>query len=191
MTGALGFSRCWRRTARRLWNSRGEPREWPLWTYFDIAEAHQWLPLGRPDTAWSTLRWFWHHQTSPGLYTWWEDKEEGNSYGLWRNVRGWVDPKMVTPHYWTSAEVLLLQLDMLAMPVPGRQGPALVLGAGVPRGWLTDSLGVRGLRVLGRTVDWTWDRRRVRARVSGAPIELRLGPSFPPGTRLERGSGER
>ena len=49
-----------------LWNSRGQPREWPVWTYFDIAEAHQWLPLGRPDTAWSTLRWYWHHQTSPG-----------------------------------------------------------------------------------------------------------------------------
>ena len=155
---------------------RAKPREWPLWTYFDIAEAHQWLRLGRPDAAWSTLRWYWQHQTSPGLYTWWEDKEEGNSYYLWDQVRGWVNPTMVTPHYWTSAEVLLLQLDMLAMSATGRQGPALVLGAGVPPAWLADSLGVRGLRVRGRTVDWTWDRHRVRATVRGAPIELRLGP---------------
>jgi hypothetical protein len=167
------------------WDPSGKPREWPLWTYFDIAEAHQWLLLGRPDTAWSTLRWYWQHQTSPGLYTWWEDKEEGNSYYLWDQVRGWVNPTMVTPHYWTSAEVLLLQLDMLAMPVTGSRGPALVLGAGVPPAWLADSLGVGGLRVRGRTVDWTWDRHRVRASVRGAPIELRLGPAFPPGTLLE------
>jgi hypothetical protein len=171
------------------WDASGRPREWPLWTYFDVAEAHQWLGLARPETAWTTLRWFWRHQTSPGLYTWWEDKEEGNSYRLWDKVRGWVHPRMVTPHYWTSAQVLLLQLDMLVMPVPGRQGPALILGAGVPPCWLTDSLGVRGLRVLGRTVDWTWDRRRVRAVVRGAPIELRLGPAFPRGTRLVLGSG--
>ena len=167
------------------WDPSGKPREWPLWTYLDIAEAHQWLLLGRPDTAWSTLRWYWQHQTSPGLYTWWEDKEEGNSYYLWDQVRGWVNPKMVTPHYWTSAEVLLLQLDMLAMPVTGSRGPALVLGAGVPPAWLADSLGVGGLRVRGRTVDWAWDRHRVRASVRGAPIELRLGPAFPPGTLLE------
>jgi len=131
------------------------------------------------------LRWYWQHQTSPGLYTWWEDKEEGNSYYLWDQVRGWVNPKMVTPHYWTSAEVLLLQLDMLAMPVTGSRGPALVLGAGVPPAWLADSLGVGGLRVRGRTVDWAWDRHRVRASVRGAPIEVRLGPAFPPGTLLE------
>ena len=53
-----------------------------------------------------------------------------------------------------------------------------------PPAWL-NSLGVRGLRVRGRTVDWTWDRHRVRATVRGAPIELRLGPAFPPGTPLE------
>ena len=56
---------------------------------------------------------------------------------------------------------------------------------GAPPAWLADSLGVRGLRVRGRTVDWTWDRHRVRATVRGAPIELRLGPAFPPGTLLE------
>jgi len=46
----------------------------PLWTYFNVAEAHQWLYLGKPDRTWITLRWFWANQTSPGLYTW----SEGN-----------------------------------------------------------------------------------------------------------------
>jgi hypothetical protein len=168
------------------WESSGAPRQLPLWTYFTIAEAHQWLRLGRPDSAWTTLRWFWEHQTAPGLYTWWEDKGEGNSYGLWNQVRGWVTPTTVTPHYWTSAEMLLLQLDMLAMPTAGRRGPALVLGAGTPSAWLAESLSVRGLRLRGHTIDWTWDRRRVRASIrSGPPMELRLGPAFPPGTPLE------
>src|SRR5438128_1695823 len=31
----------------------------PLWTYFNVAEAHQWLMLGQPDKAWTDLRWFW------------------------------------------------------------------------------------------------------------------------------------
>jgi len=169
----------------------GEFRETPLWTYFELAEAHQWLALGDPDTAYSVLRWFWKRQSSPGLYTWWEDSTENNSYHRWDKLRGWTNPPAVTPHYWTTAEVLLLQLDMLAMPAMGRHGPALVLGAGVPASWLTDSLGVQGLRVVGRTVDWSWDGRRVRARVNGAPIELRLGPSFPPGTPLDLVSGSR
>src|SRR4029079_3538575 len=61
------------------WAASCKPREWPLWTYLDIAEAHQWLLLGRPDTAWSTLRWYWQHQTSPGLSPRWGDDEEGDS----------------------------------------------------------------------------------------------------------------
>lgn len=169
----------------------GEFRETPLWTYFELAEAHQWLALGHSDSAYSVLRWFWKRQSAPGLYTWWEDSTEHNSYRRWDKLRGWTNPPAVTPHYWTTAEVVLLQLDMLAMPAAGHRGTALILGAGVPAGWLADSLRVQGLRVRGRTVDWTWDRHRVRASVRGAPIELRLGPAFPPGTPLELVSGGR
>jgi len=172
-----------------VWDAAGARREPPLWTYFDLAEAHQWLRLGRPDTAWSVLRWYWEHQESPGLYTWSEDSTEGNSFGDWDRVRGWVHPTEVTPHYWTAAEVLLLQLDMLALAESAPGGDALVLGAGVPRAWLERPLAVRGLELRGRRVDWTWDGRRVRVSVAGPPLALRLGPAFPRGTPVELVAG--
>ena len=97
----------------RSWDAKGNPVSRPLWTYFTVAEAHQWLRLGQPDKAWITLSWFWANQMSPGLYTWWEGNGEENSFGLWQQIRGWVKPTCVTPHYWTAAEMLLLQLEML------------------------------------------------------------------------------
>ncbi len=84
----------------------------PEWTYFDIAEAHNWLELGDRARAEQTMHWFWNHQASPGLYTWWEGRGEENSFHRWNDVRGWLYPPYVTPHYWTAAEMLLLQLDL-------------------------------------------------------------------------------
>jgi hypothetical protein len=48
----------------RLRDEKGGFRQRPLWTYFDMAEAHQWLWCGRPDRAWSTIQWFWDN---PGV----------------------------------------------------------------------------------------------------------------------------
>jgi len=42
-------------------------RKRPLWTYFTLAEAHQWLRLGNADRCWDTLGWFWDNQPAPGL----------------------------------------------------------------------------------------------------------------------------
>ena len=98
------------------WASQRTPdggfKNLPKWTYFDIAEAHNWLELGdRPRTE-QTMHWFWNHQASPGLYTWWEGSGEENSFHRWNDVRGWLHSAHVTPHYWTAAEMLLLQLDL-------------------------------------------------------------------------------
>jgi len=60
----------------------------PLWTYFNVAEAHQWLALGQPDKAWNDLRWFWDNQASPGLFTWWEGSGEENTFHRWEQARG-------------------------------------------------------------------------------------------------------
>jgi hypothetical protein len=84
----------------------------PLWTYFDIAEAHNWLQLGDRHKADQTVSWFIDHQSVPGLYTWWEGKGEENSFHRWNDIRGWVDPPNVTPHYWTAAEMALLLMDV-------------------------------------------------------------------------------
>ena len=148
-----------RRTLDRHWarsrEEAGAPRDWPLWSYFEVSESHQWLLLGEPARTLAALHWFWGHQASPGLYTWWEDVGEGNAYGGWNGVRGWVRPPSSQPHYWTTAEMLLLQVDCLAHLVErddedipdGAPGQTeLVIGAGVPPEWLDRSVSVRGIR---------------------------------------------
>ncbi len=139
-------------------------RERPLRTSFNAAVAHQWLLLGHSDRAWRDLHWFWDNQSSPGLYSWWEGNSEENSFDRWETVRGWVNPPYVSPHYGTAAEILLLQLSMLAYLDESGPQPRLVVGAGVPTAWLSSSMSVLGIRTRVGTVSWDWDGRRLRVR---------------------------
>lgn len=168
----------------KLRDAQGEFRNTPLWTYFDIAEAHQWLFLDQPDRVWTTLRWFWDHQASPGLYTWWEGKGEENTFHLWERVRGWVNPPHVTPHYWTAAEMLLLQLDMLAYTDKAVSEPTVVVGAGIPETWLNQPMRIQGLPMLNGQVDWSWDGKQVYVKIRGEKVNVQLGPLFPFNTPL-------
>ena len=158
----------------------GAFREKPLWTYFEVADAHQWLFLGQPERMWKTLRWLWDDQASPGLYTWWEGKGEENTFGLWEQVRGWVNPPHVTPHYWTAAEMLLLQLDMLAYVDEAASEPTIIIGAGIPAEWLGRPMSVRGISTRLGEVDWKWDGRAMQVTVRGMKCAARLGAGFPP-----------
>ena len=170
-----------------LRDAQGEFRKPPLWTYFDVAEAHQWLFLDRPDRVWKTLRWFWKHQASPGLYTWWEGEGEENTSHRWEYIRGWVNPPYVTPHYWTAAEILLLQLDMLAYIDQAASDPTLVIGAGIPAIWLEQPMKVQGLPILNGQVDWIWDNKQLRIKfrnMRSNKVDVRLGAAFPSNTPL-------
>jgi hypothetical protein len=169
----------------KLRDAQGAFQAVPLWTYFDLAEAHQWLYLDKPERSWATVEWFWQHQASPGLYTWWEGKGEENSSGRWENVRGWVDPPHVTPHYWTAAEMLLLQLDMLAYCDRTNSEPTLVIGAGIPKEWLDKPMKVEGLSMPNGRVDWLWDGKQMRVQIRGSQINVKLGAIFPKNTPLE------
>jgi hypothetical protein len=82
-------------------------------------------------------------------------------------VRGWVNPLYVSPQYGTAAEIVLLQLAMLAYLDESGAQPALVIGAGVPEEWLGERLSVSGLRTRLGTVSWDWDGRRLRVRAPG------------------------
>jgi len=157
----------------------------PSWTYFNLAEAHQWLPLGQPAKVWNDLRWFWNNQTSPGLYTWWEGSGEENTFHRWEQARGWVTPPHVTPHYWTAAEMLLLQLDMLAYVEPGDGKPVLVIGAGVPAAWLDKAVSVEDLPTRLGKVDWSWEKGKLTVKLRDFKGEVRLGPAFPSSTKLK------
>ncbi|WP_414571529.1 hypothetical protein [Nostoc sp. CCY 9925] len=178
-----GLQKRWREMRDR----QGGFRETPIWSYLDIAEAHQWLFLGKPERVWTTLRWFWDHQTSPGLYTWGEVAGYEDYSGHWEQIRGWVDlpnPPRVTPHYWTASEMLLLQLDMLAYIDQAESKPTLVIGAGIPVKWLNQPLSVKGLSMPNGQVDWFWDGKQMDVKIRGGSINLRLGSAFPSNTRL-------
>jgi hypothetical protein len=167
-----------------LHDDQGRFRQTPSWTYFDVAEAHQWLFLGKPERVWTTLQWFWSHQASPGLYTWWEGTGEENSSGLWNQIRGWVNPPYVTPHYWTASEMLLLQLDMLAYVDQSERKPTLVIGAGIPVEWLKYPLSAKGLLMPNGQVDWFWNGKQMDVKIRGGSIKVILGPAFPSHTTL-------
>ena len=157
----------------------------PLWTYFNVAEAHQWLALGQPDKAWNDLRWFWDNQASPGLFTWWEGSGEENTFHRWEQARGWVAPSHVTPHYWTAAEMLLLQLDMLAYLDESGSEPTLVIGAGVPKEWLDMTMNIKGLSTRLGKVDWEWRKGKMTVWLRGEKCAVKLGPAFKPDTKVK------
>lgn len=157
----------------------------PPWTYFDLAEAHQWLRLGRPDRVHATLDWFDRHQPTPGLHTFWEGTGEENSFRQWRHVRGNLAPRGVMPHYWSAAECLLLSLSMLAYSVPGP--PArVVIGAGLLPAWLAQPIAVRGVGTAAGPVAWRWDPAGLLAVAAPPSLAVEPGPAFPPATRIER-----
>jgi hypothetical protein len=151
----------------------------PLWTYFTVAEAHQWLFLDRPDNVWKTLRYFWDNQCSPGLYTYWEGEKEENSFDLWPHLRGWVAPKHVTPHYWTAAEMLLLQVDMLGYVAESGPEPVVLVGGGVPATWRSRPMRVSGLPTIVGVVGWEYDGRELHVTLRGKrPYPVRAGAGF-------------
>jgi hypothetical protein len=166
-------------------DTQGGFRRLPSWTYFEIAEAHQWLLLDHTDRVWTTLHWFWDHQASPGLYTWWEGKGEENTFHRWEGVRGWVRPPHVTPHYRTAAEMLLLQLDMLAYANRSIGEATVVIGAGIPMEWLNQPMHVKGMTVPGGQLDWSWDGKHIHIKMRGnTKIHVQLGSAFPADTPL-------
>jgi hypothetical protein len=158
----------------------------PRWTYFNVAKAHQWLLAGDLDRTWKTLRWFWDNQASPGLYTWWEGDGEENSFHLWENARGWITPPHVTPHYWTAAEMLLLQLDMLAYENERDGETHIVIGGGFPPDMLKDPISVNGLQMRNGRLDWDWNGERVLVKWHGrGSPDFVLGKGFPADTDFE------
>jgi hypothetical protein len=169
---------------------QGDLRQSPQNGNFNLAEAHQWLYLDHIDRVWSTLRWYWNHQASPGLYTWWgkTDDPKGtripSSLSHWYRYRGWANPPHVTPHYWTAAEMLLLQLDMLAYVNPTAKVPTLVIGAGIPQEWLTQSFNIKGLIVNGSMIDWAWDGKKMNVQIQGKKMNVQLGGMFPDKTSV-------
>jgi hypothetical protein len=156
-------------TRHRTRSPTGDFTERPLWTYFELAKARQWLRLERPDRTWQTLEYFWKQSPAPGLFTQWESDKEEHSFDRWVRSRGWANPRHVTPHYWSAAEMILTQAAMLAYV----DNDTLVIGAGVPQSWLSKPLRVTGLITDVGPVSWSWDGRGLHVRTCNATVKVR------------------
>jgi hypothetical protein len=160
-------------------NAEDQPTQTPPQPSHTLSEAHQWLALGQPVKAWNMFRWFVQHQTSPGLYSWWKGSGTDDNYFRWDEVRGWVNPLHITPCYWTAAEMLMLQLDMLVLLDESGPLPVLIIGAGIPREWLNKPMSARGLSTRLGMVDWVWQGFQMHVYVRGLRCPVRLGANFP------------
>ena len=140
--------------------------------------------LGSSRQRLEDFAYLFDNQCSPGLYTFWEGEKEENTFGLWQHLRGWVEPKFVTPHYWTAAELLLLQVDMLAYVDESCPEPVLVIGAGFPPNGAAGRC-ARGLPTILGTVDWAYDGQDLHVTLIGKrTCAVRAGVGFGPQVRV-------
>lgn len=144
----------------------------------DLAEAHQWLRLGDAERTWTIFESFMHNQASPGLYTWSTNSGSQPTPGLWKYVRGGSNSADITPDYRTAAELLLLQLAMLAYMDDAAPEPTVVIGAGIPKTWLSQPMSVTSFPLPHGTLDWHWDGRQMHVTIHGEPMKVRLAPTF-------------
>jgi len=110
----------------------------PYWLYFELAQAHNALLLGRRERAWRTINYRMQHQDLPGLYGWREGGDEVGTENALQGVtlinqlRGCQRFDSIMPHGWSQAEMWLLQRAILV----GEWQGGLLLFAGVPEEWL-------------------------------------------------------
>jgi hypothetical protein len=134
----------------------------PLWTYFEAAQAHHALLLGLRDEAWTCLgpmlapHGAWDvaaHVEGAG------DGGESLPFANAGDARGWLDPRHALggnmPHNWTTAELVAALRDVFVV----EEADGLVLGRGVPRGWLVPgaSFGCERLPTARGPVSWRAD----------------------------------
>lgn len=133
-----------------------------------LARAHQALWCGDGKQPWETLESCWSSPLVPGAYVWGDDWIGKTVLDHpWENYRGYLGGGTANPSLWDSAEMLCLQLDMLAYLDESAAAPVIVIGAGVPGPWLAQPLAAAGLSLKGAQVDWTWDRGVLRVTVKG------------------------
>jgi hypothetical protein len=147
-----------------------------------IAEAHQFLRLGEPDTMWHRLGSVLTPdlQPSAGLLP-------GNADAMWRAYRGLPSEHPANPSLRTSAELTLLILESLGFAETDDSGQVIVIGGGLRADWLNQPISVSGLRTSAGIIDWSWDGSSLLCvRAEDPSVPIKLGPAFPPNTRIER-----
>lgn len=159
----------------------------PLWSYFEAAQAHNAMLCGLRDEGWASLSGMLAPD-APGwdVLAFGEGRPAGTEvlpFGSPRQARGWVGQAAGhgnMPHNWTNAEVLAALRDSFVR----EDGEGLVIGSGVPRGWLTPGAEIAAERMPTDhgPVSFTLrvrDDRTVDADVRGEP-GLRWRLDLPP-----------
>ncbi len=174
-----GLERQWQRDF-----GENGPKTTPPWTYFLVASAHQWLYLGRPERARAVVAWFAAHDATRGLDAFAEGS--GGSMNLWRRYRGWPLDQPIVPHYWTAAELVLLELDMLAFEDERTTPPTIVVGAGLERAWIeAGSVNFSGLRTRSGLVSLSTEGGAMHVHVAArTPVRVVASPHLH-GVRVE------
>ena len=117
----------------RKWCPNGVQTHEPHWTYFEVGDARNRVLMGERTRAWCILDHYLERHMFSGLYTWHEGEKDENSAVLaWERMRGWDLSTCVTPHGWTSAEMLALLRDCL---VREDEAGRIWIGSGVPAEW--------------------------------------------------------
>lgn len=123
------FEHWWQRV--RL-QGRGEYRPEPLWKYFEIGQAHNYLYLGERNRAVQTVNYYLKHHDVQNLYGWLEDDHDIAEH--WSQIEGWYKQPSRQPHGWVAAELFLLLRDMLLY----EDEQTLIIGSGIPQLWLQE-----------------------------------------------------
>ncbi len=109
---------------------KGEYLPEPLWKYFEIGQAHNYLLLGEREKTLQTVEYYLSHHDVYQLFGWLEDNSDIGEY--WSGIEGWYTLPSRQPHGWVSSELWLLLRDMLLY----EDGDELILGAGIPEAWM-------------------------------------------------------
>jgi hypothetical protein len=88
-----------------------------------------------------------------------------------------VAPAGIAPHYWTSAEAVLLLYEMLAYAEKPRA--TVVIGAGLTPSWLERPIDVEGIGTAVGEVSLSWDGHGVVTVELPAGVSVELCPAFP------------
>ncbi len=139
-----------------------------------VALAHQLLYAGNTRAARERLDWFLSHTQSPQLAQWGSSAYNETPRGAWAHLRAMPSAEhIIEPHYMTAAEVLLLQLDMLAYVRPGNK-PTLVIASGSAPSWRSSPSKVGPIYTELGPVCWQWDGQ---ALLAAAPDSVRIESS--------------
>jgi hypothetical protein len=139
---------------------------WEAYTPYEWRTVGTFVRLGQREAAHEILSWFMPHRR-PLAWNHWAEV-------VWRDARA---PKFIgdMPHTWVGSDFIRSVSDMFAYEK--ESDSTLVIGAGVPRAWVTQAPGVtvRGLRTHYGSLDLAMrgTASRVRVTVGG---DLRVPP---------------